>query len=152
MLSGEISWSFFALAFAWSGAGGWPFPPSALYFILEQSGHQYCWSFMTGGPAALLMVTSLREWIAHERGEREDTFDRSDRCARVRGRLCLLGMFSWLYILYVLAPISGGANAITMVALGGVVFMWWFYKENRRVRREIRNQRRVGVLVAQGQG
>jgi hypothetical protein len=47
-------------------------------------------------------------------------------------------------MLYVLIPGFGptieGTNTLLAGAVGGVVFTGWFYIENRRVRREIRNQ------------
>lgn len=164
MLTGEISWALIALAFAWSGMGGWPLAPSYLHRMLERQGNEVLWVLVIGIPALLLVFVSLREWIAHQRAARDVrrrwSLVELDRSARIRGRLCLAMVASWAYMFKVmLAGALAGmfpngqaaldaprANAILPIALFGAVCMLWFYLENRRVQRDVRKA--TGVFPA----
>lgn len=135
MISGEMSWAFVALAFAWAGVT----QGSYLNRLLEQHAEPLLWGVLLAGPALVLMALSVREWIAHS-SRRCWGIVELEASARWRGRLCLALIAGWLYMLKIAATFSSGANATSAVALGGVVFMLWFYIQNRRVQREIRVQ------------
>ncbi len=154
MLTGEISWSLVALAFMWSGAGGWPFEPSYLHRALERQGETWLWCLVIGIPAAVLLWASIREYmvIAYppKDHKRRWTLIELDRSARIRSSCCLAMSASWAYMFKVMLELSvlkataNGifegvrANAIMPVALFGCVCTFWFWLENRRVQRDVR--------------
>lgn len=144
MISGEISWAWVALAFAWSGSGLWPFAESYLHMVLDKRDLDEIWCAAIGIPSTLLMVASTREWIAHRWPSLDPlkrwTIQQLDNSARLRGRMCLALLFSWVYVTYILLRTSSRPSAITPVAIGGALFMLWFWIENRRVQRDIRKQ------------
>lgn len=151
MITGEVSWAYIALCFAWAGAGGWPLEPTWLYYALLKAGHQVVWPLVMSIPALLLTVTSMREWCAHGVTARRVGgwgLVALDQSAKMRARLCLLMVLSWAYMLYMLPAVSEGMNVLEAIAAGGCGITWWFYKENRRVRREIRQQTFVGVAAS----
>lgn len=144
MITGELSWAWIAFAFAWSGSGFWPFGDSYLYRVLGRQDLDELWSIAVGVPALLLMFFSLREYAAH-RWPPADPYKRwsivqLDQSARIRGRMCLALLFSWAYVVYVLTNTQARPSALILIALGGVLFMGWFWTENRRVQRDIRKQ------------
>lgn len=143
MITGELSWAWVALSFAWSGSGLWPFESSYLHVTLDRRGQEWIWSLFVGVPAVALMIASAREWFSHcyfalAPTMRSWSIFQLDKSASVRGWLCLALAFSWLYVLYVMLTSTGRPNAILPVALGGLVFMIMFWLENRRVQRDIR--------------
>lgn len=154
MLTGELSWSLVALAFVWSGMGGWPFEPSYLHRALERQGETWVWCLVIGIPALVLLGASVREYWAIEQWNtdpvRRWTILQFDRSARIRSRCCLAMSASWAYMfkvmleLAVLQATTNGvfegvrANAIMPVALFGCVCTFWFWLENRRVQRDVR--------------
>lgn len=142
MISGELSWSFFAFWFALAGSGVPWLGRGALYQALVQHASPVLWGVLLGVPAVCLFLVSLREWCAHTNACRRDeprwSVFQQDRSAMWRARLCLLSLLSWLYMVKVLVADLHRISVLLPVAMGGCVFMWIFYKENRRVRREIR--------------
>lgn len=152
MIPGEISWAFIALAYAWAGAGAWPLQPGSLYYVVSRHAHPALWGLLLGVPALLLMLASAREWAAHFRACGDYTqrwsVEELHRSAQLRGRLCLALIAGWGYMIKIAAGITSGANATSVVALGGVLFMLWFYIENRRVQREIRCQAAAAYRAA----
>lgn len=143
MITGELSWAWIALSFAWSGSGVWPFADSYLHAALDKRDLDWVWSVFVGAPAALLLIFSAREWLSHCSQRvglaRQWTIFQLERSAMVRGRLCLALVFSWLYVFYVISTSpSSRPSAITPVAAGGAFFMLMFWLENRRVQRDIR--------------
>ena len=159
MLTGEISWAMIAICYAWSGMGGWPLAPSYLYRMLERQGEQWIWTLVIGIPALVLLVVSSREWFANLRRTQWDMF-RIERSSRLRGRLCLVMLVSWLYMFMVMlrsafdsmfpngaqALDAPRANAMLPLALFGVICMFWFWWENKRVQRDVRKA--TGVFPA----
>jgi hypothetical protein len=147
MISGEFSWAFVALVYAWAGAGAWPFEPGVFYHALQATDHPTVWPIVIAPPALALMIVSGNEWLSHlgtyRRMGRGWTLAELDQSVKFRGWCCLLLIMAWLYMLYVLLPAFGpqveGAKTLIALAIGGIVFTGWFYIENRRVRREIRN-------------
>lgn len=155
MLTGEISWALVALSFAWSGVGGWPLAPSYLHRMLERQGESVLWALVIGIPALVLIVVSAREWFS-----RGWTMLKVERSCRLRGRLCLVMLVSWLYMFKVMldgalasmfpngvqALDAPRANAMLPLALFGALCMLWFWSENRRVQRDVRKA--TGVFPA----
>jgi hypothetical protein len=148
MIPGEMSWAFIALLYVASAL----WPDSVLHDRLSAMGivSLALWSCLLGIPALWLMTVSAREWVAHCQAckgfaPRWSIFE-TDHSAMLRGRLCLALLLGWAYMLYVIASgeVFRGAIISTGTSAGGCLFMLWFYKENRRVRREIRN----GTAVA----
>lgn len=144
MITGEISWAWVALAFAWSGSGIWPFDESYLNRILGRQEIDDLWAALVGVPALVLLYFSIREWVVH-RWQSPDprkrwTMIQLDRSTRMRGRMCLALLFSWAYVIYVLVNTQAKPSALILVALGGAFFQGWFWLENRRVQRDIRKQ------------
>ena len=147
MISGELSWAFAALVNAWAGSGAWPFDPGVLHYALKAANHEVVWPIVIAPPAIGLMIVSSNEWLSHlsshYRMGRDWSLRDLDTSVKIRGWLCLSLVMAWLYMLYVLLPIFGpqveGAKTLIALAIGGIIFTGWFYVENRRVRREIRN-------------
>lgn len=144
MITGELSWAWIALGFAWSGSGLWPFGDSYLHMMLDKRDLDTLWVLAIGVPAALLMFASAREFIAYrwppENPMRRWTIIQLEWSAKLRGRLCFALAFSWAYVFYVLVNTSTRPSAILPVAVGGFLFMMLFWIENRRVQRDIRKQ------------
>ena len=139
MIPAEISWAYIALAFAWSGAGFWPFSDSYLNRILEKHEWEWLWLVYMGIPALALMIVSGREHFAHKRGRCNTLID-MDASARLRGRLSLALCFSWIYAEYVLVVVQKRPSALLLIAAGGAFFMFYAWVENRRVQRDVRKQ------------
>lgn len=158
MITGEISWAFVALCFAWSGSGLWPLETSYLYFMLHQQGLAYWWALIIGAPSCALFCVSLLEYVStHDR--RRDPLrlhesrwppTRLERSARLRGRLCAALLLSWVYMAYFMVKLSARPSAILPVAIGGAVFALWFLIENRRVQRECKRRSHPGSAAAAG--
>lgn len=132
MISGELSWAFVALC-----VGLQPYTSSWLYSrLLETRSPPELWSALLIVPALGLIVIGIVELAKHGSWSCVEVA----RSARWRGRLCLTSTLGWLYMVKVLAVDLNRVSVSTsmLFALGGVVFMSWFYKENRRARREIR--------------
>lgn len=162
MLTGEISWALVALSFVWSGMGGWPLEASYLHRALDRLGETALWSAVLGVPAAVLFFASTREHFAftHPPADPRKRWSLADldRSARVRSVCSGLMCLSWLYIFKVVVELSvlratpNGvfeglrANAIMPIALAGAVCTFWFWWENRRVRRDVRKA--TGVFPA----
>lgn len=152
MITGEISWAFIALAYAWSGSGGWPFEPGPLHRLVERSNSPVLWMIMMGLPGALLALLAMKEWLSNRCSvpyEERWGLLKLEKSAIWRGRACLALLFSWFYMIKVILDgrSAEGANTSMAIAVGGVVFMGWFYVENRRVRRDVRNQTIHGTLA-----
>lgn len=143
MIPAEVSWAYIALVFAWSGSGLWPFESSYLHKVLARDDGDTLWTVVIGLPAILLMIASLREYIAHrwpKWGRRNWSMIDMDISARIRGRLCFALAFSWAYVVYaVLMHVAGGLTVLSL-ALGGFAFMLFSWVENRRVQRDIKKQ------------
>jgi hypothetical protein len=143
MIPGEISWAFIALLYVASAL----WPDSVLHDRLVSMGmvSLMLWTTLLGVPSIWLMFVSSREWVAHcqacKGNAQRWTIFETDRSAMLRGRLCLALLLGWAYMLHVIlsGDVFKGAIISTGISGGGCVFMLWFYKENRRVRREIRN-------------
>lgn len=145
MISGEISWAFFAVCFAYAGSGIPPFHDGPLYLALSARAEPLLWSLLLALPSITLFALDARELVAHRRCISDCahcwTCDELARSAMLRGRLCLALLLGWGYMLHVMAHATK-FSVLALIAAGGCVFMWWFYKENRRVRREIHKSRR----------
>lgn len=143
-ITGEISWAYVALAFAWSGIGWWPFENAYLAYVLDRREWSWIWCVAMGVPGAALMIASLREHIAFRWPDpnpmRRWSMIQIDKSARLRGRLCLTLAFSWLYAFYVLTVVTKRPGAFLLIAVGGCAFMLAAWVENRRVQRDIRKQ------------
>ena len=112
----------------------------------------------SGVPAVVLLFMSLREWCAHKR--RIWTMAQVEQSSRIRGRMCLVMVVSWLYMFKVMlagaiatmfpngvqALDAPRANAMLPIALFGAICMLWFWMENRRVQRDVRKA--TGVFPA----
>lgn len=150
MITGELSWAWFALTFAWAGSGLWPFHGSYLHRVLDNADMDVVWSFLIGLPAGALMFFSAREWLAHCRqrtsGRPQWTMVQLDHSVRLRGWLCFALAFSWLYVIYIML-LTSPRSPLTMIAAGGVFFMLMFWVENRRVQRDIKKQTSAGFVV-----
>jgi hypothetical protein len=142
MISGELSWSFVAVCFAIAGSGIPRLGVGSLHQALKEHASPLLWAVLLGAPAACLFAVSLREWCAHSNACRRSLQRWSpfqlDRSAMWRSWCCLASIFGWLYIFKVLVSDLHRASVLAVIALGACIFMGWFYKENRRVRREIR--------------
>lgn len=133
MIPLELLISTLSLLSAWLGAFAWPVKPGALYWLLAEHRENAVWFALLGLPAVALFVVSFREWHGAALGALE-----LDRSCRLRARLVLLQGLSWVYglkLLIVSGGAMGGVGALSIVML---IFCSWSYKENRRVRREIR--------------
>lgn len=142
MISGELSWSFVAFWFALAGSGLPWLGRGALYQALREHASPLLWGVLIGAPAAALFYFSLREWCAHSNACRRNrprwnVFEQ-DRSAMWRSWGCLGLLAGWIYMVKVLVADLHRVSVLLPIAIGGCFFMWWFYKENRRVRREIR--------------
>lgn len=143
MITGEMSWAWIALSFAWAGSGIWPFDGSHLHQVLDRRGLDEIWALFVGLPAAALLYFSSREWVAHCAARNGFaaawSVIENARSAKWRARLCMTLTFSWMYVFYALVSAHNNKpSALIPVALGGVVFMLMFWLENRRVQRDIR--------------
>ena len=142
MITGEMSWAFVALCFAVAGSGVAPFGDGPMYQALAKKASPLLWCVLIGGPAIALMFTSAAEWCAHNNGCRglvaRWSIFQIERSAIWRGRFCLALLCGWGYMLKVLIVDLARPSVMQPIAAGAILFMWWFYKENRRVRREIR--------------
>jgi hypothetical protein len=136
MITGEISWAFIALCFAWGGSGMWPFEASALHARLYDWDYNYLWTAVIGIPALGLMWISGTEYLSCQNSAWD--FPRINDSAHKRGRLCFALAFVWAYIFYVLNKATTEPAVMSLIALGGAWFCLWFWAENRRVQREYR--------------
>jgi hypothetical protein len=155
MITGEISWAFVALCFAWSGSGLWPMQSTYLHDLLDQRAQDVWWTLFIGVPSLGLFVVSLREYVGsydRRRAPRARAqrwpLEKLERSAHIRGWLCATLAFSWTYIAYMLLKLSARPSAILPVAVGGAVFAIWFLIENRRVQRECRKRADVHSAAA----
>jgi hypothetical protein len=143
MIPAEISWAYIALVFAWSGSGIWPFGTSYLHRMLDRSEQDTLWTMVIAIPAILLMIASTREYIAHRwprLAKRQWSIIDMDISARIRGRLCLALAFSWIFIAYTMISYVKGGITTLAIAIGGFLFMFFSWVENRRVQRDIKQQ------------
>lgn len=143
MISGELFVAYVALCYAWAGSGAWP-----LHAVPAASAHPMLLALLLGIPALALMAIAATEWVAHDVDQPDSwlerlalRFWRGDlQSADLRGKLCLTLLAGWLYMAKLTLSSSPGANASSLIAIGGVAFCLAFYLENRRVQREIRSQ------------
>lgn len=157
MIPGEMSWAFIALIYGWSGSGFLGLlPPGPLHSLVLGVSDPMLWSLVLIVPALALLVLGFREWHAHIKCGEEDkepwTLAQVQWSVSWRARLCICMVFSWMYLAKVIfdamvAHNRYGISSLIFVAFGGVVFMWWFYKENRRVKREVRKNT-AGITAA----
>lgn len=144
MITGELSWAFVALCYAWAGSGWWPaHERGALYSLLLQRGESPAlWSLLLGVPAIALIVLDLREWSCHKYTHydprRPVVIGWLEASAVWRGRFCLALIFGWFYMVKAIVVGLAALNAALFISIGGCFFAGWFYVENRRVRRQIR--------------
>jgi hypothetical protein len=138
MISGELSWAFVAICFAWAGSSLPPFGDGYINRVLERHELDEIWPYVTSIPAIVLLMASLAElkWDWRRRWTPEFL----ERSAAVRSWANAGLLFSWAYILMMLLKI-GFSGVLLMVAVGGVAFSGWFVWENRRVQRDYRKQR-----------
>lgn len=142
MISGELFAAFVAICYALAGSGLPPVGDGYLYHSLFKYSHPWLWSVMLGVPALLLVIADVRELAAHRRCCHDSSSCWSSKSleesARWRGRFDLALLFGWAYMLKVLLVDLDKISVMAAVAAGACGFSWWFYKENRRVRRDIR--------------
>lgn len=148
MITGELSWAWVALSFAWAGSGLWPFGESYLHAALDKKGLDEVWSVLVGAPAALLMYFSAREWMSQHVIGVSWTEVQLDMSARLRGSLSLALAFSWFYVIYVMVATPGRPSPLLLIGMGGAFFMLTFWIENRRVQRDIKKRNKTFVVRA----
>lgn len=143
MIPGELSWAFLSLCYALAGSGIPPFGAGSLYYALNEHASPELWALLLAVPALVLIWAASREWFAHHRccsGDEGACWLPSQlyHSAKIRGWCCLWSIPGYGYMLKVLVHDLQRASVLAVIAAGGCVFMWWFYVENRRVRREVR--------------
>jgi hypothetical protein len=135
MISGELSWAFVALAFAWAGSGLWPFEGGYLARTLTAKDLDEAWPWLTLGPSLWLVAASGWELVGNRR--RDWPAQKVVHAVGCRFWANTGLLFCWVYILYALTRL-GFAGVLSFVAAGGCAFAAWFIVENRRVLREFR--------------
>lgn len=144
MITGEISWAWVAIAFAYVGAGLPPFDESYLHLALDKRGIDWLWALAAGAPGLVLLYFSTREYLVYRFPPTDPmlrwTMVEIDHSARVRGRASIALVFSWSYITYASLTTSSRPSVVLPVAIGGAFFSLWFWVENRRVQRDIRKE------------
>lgn len=127
VLSGELMVALFAIAYAFTA--GTPGPLNR--FLLEHEGQfgLYVWMTLMGAPSAWLIWADMREW-----------FKPTNNCSSVlRSRLIAWLGCSWLYAAHLMLVTTRPVTLLSFHAVIGCFACAWFYIENRRVRREVRN-------------
>lgn len=150
MIPGELSWAVIAMIFAVAGAGIGPFDGGYLTKIVSQVAHPVIWALVLGAPAIALFTLGAVEWRAHCcQGQQAWTRAQLAKSVRWRGWMNLALIFSWGYLLkeIVLDAEKKAFTVTPAIAVAGIFFMFWFYKENRRVARDLRKHASLALAM-----